>query len=192
MGFQILAGVLFAVFYIVYYGKQVMMRKKGITTNQLAQQKQGREKWIAQGMGLATLAVCLGDLAAIAWNITGLPVWARWAGAVVAALGDLVFYLSVHTIGDSWRAGVSSRQETDLVTGGIYSVSRNPAFLGFYLHYIGLLLLFFSWWLLALTVLAIVFLHLQIIWVEEPFLPKTFGKAYTDYAAHTGRYFGRK
>ena len=43
MGFQILAGVLFAVFYIVYYGKQVVMQKKGITTNQLAQQKQGRQ-----------------------------------------------------------------------------------------------------------------------------------------------------
>ncbi len=39
-----------------------------------------------------------------------------------------------------WRAGVSEKEKTELVTAGIYRWSRNPAFLGFDLLYIGFLL----------------------------------------------------
>lgn len=41
---------------------------------------------------------------------------------------------------DSWRAGISETDKTELVTEGIYQISRNPAFLGFDLLYIGILL----------------------------------------------------
>lgn len=41
---------------------------------------------------------------------------------------------------DSWRVGVSKTDRTELVTSGIYQISRNPAFLGFDLLYIGILL----------------------------------------------------
>ena len=41
---------------------------------------------------------------------------------------------------DFWRAGISETDKTELVTEGIYQISRNPAFLGFDLLYIGILL----------------------------------------------------
>ena len=41
---------------------------------------------------------------------------------------------------DSWRAGISETYKTELVTEGIYQISRNPVFLGFELLYIGILL----------------------------------------------------
>lgn len=41
------------------------------------------------------------------------------------------------------RKGIKTDQ-TELVTNGIYRFSRNPAFLGFDLVYIGILLMFFS------------------------------------------------
>ena len=43
---------------------------------------------------------------------------------------------------DSWRAGIPERDGTELVTGGLYAFSRNPAFLGFDLMYLGVFLLF--------------------------------------------------
>ena len=41
---------------------------------------------------------------------------------------------------DFWRAGIPETDKTELVTEGIYQISRNPAFLGFDLLYIGILL----------------------------------------------------
>ena len=62
---------------------------------------------------------------------------------------EAVFVTSVVTMRDSWRAGVSKTDKTELVTDGIYQISRNPAFLGFDLVYIGILLMFFNPCLLA-------------------------------------------
>ena len=38
---------------------------------------------------------------------------------------------------DSWQAGIPDKDKTELVTTGIYRFSRNPAFLGFDLMYVG-------------------------------------------------------
>ena len=41
---------------------------------------------------------------------------------------------------DSWRAGISETDKTELITEGSYQISRNLAFLVFDLLYIGILL----------------------------------------------------
>ena len=93
---------------------------------------------------------------------------------------------------DNWRAGVQREDRTNLVTSGIYSISRNPAFLGFDLMYIGILLAFFNWFLWFATVLAVCLFHLQIVNVEEDFLLETFGQEYLDYKRKVCRYLGNK
>ena len=93
---------------------------------------------------------------------------------------------------DSWRAGVSKTDKTELVTEGIYRFSRNPAFLGFDLVYVGILLMFFNWALLAVSLLAAGMLHLQIIYVEEAFLQDTFGEDYLHYQKRVNRYWGKR
>lgn len=120
--------------------------------------------------------------------------WApfRICGAVIGALGATVFVTSVVTMRDSWRAGVSKTDKTGLVTDGIYQISRNPAFLGFDLVYIGILLMFFNPWLLIASVFAMLMFHLQIVNVEEDFLLETFGQEYLAYKKKVNRYIGRK
>lgn len=93
---------------------------------------------------------------------------------------------------DSWRACVSKTDKTDLVTSGIYRFSRNPAFLGFDLVYLGILLMFFNLPLYIISLLAIIILHLQIVNVEEDFLIETFGEEYLNYKKNVCRYFGRR
>ena len=80
---------------------------------------------------------------------------------------------------------------TELVTDGIYNYSRNPAFLGFDLQYIGMLLMFCNLLTGLFTVFAIVMLHLQIL-QEERYLAATFGTAYLDYRHRVFRYLGRR
>lgn len=89
------------------------------------------------------------------------------------------------------RKGIKTDQ-TELMTNGIYRFSRNPAFLGFDLVYIGILLMFFHWILLAASVFVGVMLHLQIVYVEEGFLKEVFGEEYLEYQKKVCRYLGRK
>ena len=110
----------------------------------------------------------------------------------MAISGDMVFVISVWTMKDSWRAGVSKTDQTELVTDGIYQISRNPAFLGFDLVYVGILLMFFNWLLFAFSIFAMFMFHLQIVKVEEVFLSNVFGSDYEDYKKKVNRYLGRK
>lgn len=91
---------------------------------------------------------------------------------------------------DNWRAGVSHTDKTELVTNGIFKISRNPAFLGFYLNYIGVLVVFFNIWLLVITIITIILFHLQIVLVEEKHLKETFKDDYIEYKKRTCRYLG--
>ena len=103
-----------------------------------------------------------------------------------------MFLLAVVTMRDSWRAGIpSSEEKTTLISDGIYKYSRNPAFLGFDLMYIGILLAYFNAALFVLTMLTVLALHLQIL-QEEKYLSDTFGEAYMEYKKHTSRYLGRR
>ena len=101
------------------------------------------------------------------------------------------FLLSVLCMKDSWRAGIPDKDKTELVTTGIYRFSRNPAFLGFDLMYVGVLLLYGNLLMLGFSVFAIVMLHLQIL-QEERYLVNTFGAQYQEYCRHVFRYLGRK
>ena len=109
----------------------------------------------------------------------------------IAMLGDTIFLLSVLCMKDSWRAGIPDKDKTELVTTGIYRFSRTPAFLGFDLMYVGVLLLYGNLLTLSFSAFAIVMLHLQIL-QEERYLVNTFGAPYQEYCRHVSRYLGRK
>ena len=192
MGFQISAVIILLVFYGCYFGKMFMQKKKGIQTDQIGKGKTGFVKRIELTMKVATLLVPLVEIISIAVNVSNLSIIARYLGIVTAILGDIVFVISVWTMKDSWRAGVSPTDKTELVTTGIYQISRNPAFLGFDLVYIGVCLMFFNLLLFLVSVFAIIMFHLQIVNVEEEFLLDFFGEEYISYKKKVNRYFGRK
>lgn len=190
MIFQIGAVAILLLFYGCYFGKMLCQRKKGIRTDQMGKGKTGAALWIERALKAASVCVPVAEVICIFRDQPGLPVWARVMGLALAALGTAVFYLSVITMRDNWRAGVSD-EETELVMDGIYRISRNPAFLGFNLVYLGILLMFFDLALLALSLLASALFHLQIVKVEEPFLETAFGEEYTRYRNKVNRYLGR-
>lgn len=192
MIFKALGLVILLLFYGCYFWKMMRQRKKGIKTDQIGKGKTGTAKYIELTMKLATYLVPAGEVLSIVLGTSALPTGARDAGVCVGFCGVFVFILSVSTMKDSWRAGVSETERTELITEGIYSISRNPAFLGFDLVYIGLLMMFFSWPLFALSAFAIIMLHLQIVNVEEPFLIGAFGEKYLQYKRSVNRYLGRR
>lgn len=192
MGFQILAIIILFAFYGCYFGKMFIQKRKGIQTDQIGKGKVGIVRIIELTMKAATISVPVAEAISIYINTTFLPIWVRYVGIVIAALGDVIFVISVFTMKDSWRAGVSETDKTELITEGIYQISRNPAFLGFDLVYIGVLLMFFNWFLFLISVFAMIMFHLQIVNVEEEFLTSVFGEEYMEYKKIVNRYLGRK
>lgn len=190
--FQIIAIIILLVFYGCYFGKMFSQRKKGIQTDQIGKGKKGFVKVIEITMKIATISVPIAEIISILSNISKLPTVVRCIGGAIAVLGTVVFICSVLTMRDSWRAGVSETDKTELITVGIYQISRNPAFLGFDLVYIGIVLMFFNWILFAISAFAILMFHLQIVNVEENFLLSAFGNEYLSYQSTVNRYLGRK
>lgn len=192
MGFQILAVIILLAFYGCYFGKMFIQKRKGIQTDQIGKGKVGFVRMVEITMKVATISVPIAEVISIYLNTVSLPIWARYVGSVIAVLGVVVFVISVLTMKDSWRAGVSETDKTELITEGIYKMSRNPAFLGFDLVYIGVLMMFFNYILFLVSAFAMLMFHLQIVNVEEEFLLSAFGKDYMEYKKKVNRYLGRK
>lgn len=191
MIYQIIGIALLLVFYGCYFAKMVSQRAKGIQTDQIGKGKDGFVQAIEITMKIATYLAPLVEVISILLNTTRFPAGLRIVGICTGAVGVTAFIASVITMHDNWRAGVSTTDQTELVTRGIYQISRNPAFLGFDLVYIGILLMFFNPVLLIVSVFAIVMLHLQILNVEEDFMTATFGEEYMEYRKKVCRYLGR-
>lgn len=181
-------GIL-ATFYTAYFTKILLQRRQGIQTDQIGKGNKPRKILVVERlMKLATYAIIPVEIISIQKDFSQKNLIPCWLGLTVAVFGVLIFVLAMSAMRDSWRAGIPDEDETDLITTGIYTLSRNPAFLGFDLMYIGLLMEFFNWFHFVFALFAIVMLHLQIL-QEEAFLEQVFGAKYLEYKKRTGRYF---
>ncbi len=192
MWFQVAGIAIMLVFYGCYFIKMISQHKKGIKTDQIGKEKVGFVKFVEITMKVFTYLVPAVEIVSIILNTSFFAVPVRIVGVLVAVVGVAVFIISVLTMRDSWRAGVSKTDKTELVTKGIYKISRNPAFLGFDLMYLGILLMFFNLVLYIVSLFAMLIFHLQIVNVEEEFLLEAFGDEYLRYKKKVCRYIGRK
>ncbi|MCC7451579.1 MAG: isoprenylcysteine carboxylmethyltransferase family protein [Anaerolineae bacterium] len=92
------------------------------------------------------------------------------------------------------QLGLSARiylpgQKTHLITSGIYRFSRNPAYSGVYLSFLGIFLILPSLIYLIGFCLFLLNQHFR-IQREERFLRKSFGTDYEDYCRRVRRYLG--
>jgi protein-S-isoprenylcysteine O-methyltransferase Ste14 len=190
--FQYLASLILMLFYSIYYGKMIIQRKKGIVTDQMGRGKKERKLFLTElFLKIATYSVLIVEIISIVLNTTHSFLLLKIFGIILGVIGVTIFGIAVFTMRDSWRAGIPEKDKTELVTNGIFSISRNPAFLAFDLIYLGLLFCFFNWALLFFTLWAAIMLHLQIK-QEEKFLTSIFKAKYVDYMQHTNRYLGKK
>lgn len=189
--YRIVALIVLAVFYGIYLVKQWRQKRRGIQTMQIGRGKEAQAHTVETLMGIVTVGIIPAQLLSITFGWSHLPANARFTGFCIGMVGDLIFLISVLCMKDNWRAGIPDRDRTELVTDGIYAFSRNPAFLGFDLQYIGVLLMFCNLLTAAFTVFAVSMLHLQIL-QEERYLTAAFGAEYLKYRHQVLRYLGRR
>ena len=192
MVYQIAAAALLSCFYIAYFAKQLALKKQGIDTNRLAKGRKARRTQIIERclLGVTYVAAVMqfaSVLFAAYFGAFSLPAAVRAAGCALMLGGVAFFVLALAVMRGNWRAGIDETQKTEFVSGGVYRISRNPAFVGFDLMYIGTVLACPNVLMAVAAGVAVLLLHLQIL-EEEQFLTATFGGAYDAYKSKTARY----
>lgn len=137
------------------------------------------------GLGLAPALALLGVVGPIpaleqpAVQVVGLVL-------VVAGIG--FGFRSQLAMGDSWRIGVEPGEPTELVTGGVFEIVRNPIFAALFWMAAGFVLMVPG--AIAIASFASVFIavEIQVRSIEEPYLLETYGREYRDYASKVGRF----
>ncbi|MEV4135023.1 isoprenylcysteine carboxylmethyltransferase family protein [Dactylosporangium sp. NPDC049742] len=170
----------------------VQWRRTGDTGPRLDAGPPGSVGWWAKLLFVAALALGLaGPSAALA----GLPpvsaldhTAVRWAGAVLAVAGVVATLAAQLHMGASWRVGVDPGERTALVTGGAFTLARNPIFTAMTATTFGLALLVPNVVSLAAAVVLLGSVQLQVRAVEEPYLLRVHGATYAAYAARVGRF----
>jgi protein-S-isoprenylcysteine O-methyltransferase Ste14 len=120
--------------------------------------------------------------------LTWLEVQYVQIASVTILLAALIWICvaQVH-MSDSWRIGVDHENRTKLVTNGLFSVSRNPVFVGMRLTLFGLFLGQPNALTLACFLTADVLIQVQVR-LEEEHLSQLHGAAFDEYRRRVRRW----
>ena len=193
MNFLLVYVLLITLFYTIYFLKQISLKKQKIDTNRLGKgSKPKNVVVIERSLLLLTYFTALFQYLSVFHfhfmiqlsNVIIIEI----LGTIVTIIGVLIFLLATINMKENWRAGIDKSQKTELITNGVYLYSSNPAFVGFDLFYIGIVLMSPSILLIISSALVIICLHLQIL-EEEKYLANTFGHPYIIYKNKVRRYF---
>jgi protein-S-isoprenylcysteine O-methyltransferase Ste14 len=112
----------------------------------------------------------------------------------LSVLGLVFLFASVPWIlvaqinmGSAWRIGIDDQNPTELVTKGVFQISRNPIFLGMRLNLLSLFLVLPNALTLLIWLLGDVMIQIQVL-LEEEHLAKTHGDSYQEYQRDVKRW----
>ena len=108
-------------------------------------------------------------------------------GIITITLGFIFDVLGMISLGINFRIELP-KEETELVTSGIYRVMRNPIVFGVFLLVIGTFLMIPDTFTLAALIFNVVTFNSKAI-DEERFLLVRFGKKFEEYKSQVGWYF---
>ncbi|CAM3436511.1 isoprenylcysteine carboxylmethyltransferase family protein [Corallococcus sp. ZKHCc1 1396] len=149
------------------------------------------QRIIGVGMALFMLAIVLWSGAHLALGEQALALWhvpdaIRWSGWALVAVGFFVTVRAQVQMGASWRIGIDS-ERTELVTGGLFGIVRNPIFSGMLTVVTGVTLATPSAWTVMGWLDYVLLVSLQVR-LEEEHLLRLHGNAYERYAERVGRF----
>ncbi len=115
----------------------------------------------------------------------------RPVGAALFFVGVWVVVLARREFARYRQSMEPGRPITALVTTRIFSISRNPGYLGVVITLAGVALVFNLMWSLVFLAASIVLCHYVLIAPEERYLKAKFGDEYAAYASTVQRWLGR-
>ena len=186
------------VFLMVFFGRTIWLRRKGTKIFVIGSGKKGFATFLEKSF-LVVFPIWLIEIGihSLHLNIQFLPLVMvklifknqiiQFAGAVVIFVGLLVFCLALISFSSSWRVGIDTVSPGQLITTGVFSVTRNPIFLAMDLYFFGTFLINSNLFFLMCFVCMAIGFHLQVR-QEEEFLIGRYGGTYRKYMAQVRRY----
>ena len=186
--------VILPIYFFVYFGVAFVLKSlvvaKRIGKNPLVLPKDDSDYGLIGFYFKLTLIAMFVYVVAYAllptWHDSFLPI-TQLDRQTVKYIGLLILFISlVWTViaqghmKNSWRIGIDTDTKTELVTNGLFAISRNPIFFGMILSLVGLFMTTAN----ALTTLFLILGYdlIQIqIRLEEEFLTKEHGQEYLNY-----------
>jgi len=193
--FQIITLIIFL---LVFFGKTIWLRRKGTKVFVLGSGKKGitalLEKsflvffpiWLIE-IGIHSLHLDFQFLPLVLVKQILKNQIIHFAGVIAIFVGLIVFCLALISFNSSWRVGIDTVSPGDLITTGVFSVSRNPIFLSMNLYFLGTFLIYSNLFFLMCFVCIALGFQFQIR-QEEIFLIERYGDMYRKYMVQVNRY----
>ncbi len=189
--------ILYVLYFVIWKSKQI--NQKHITginpyvldksTSNIQQYLNGYSKFLTVYVSLIIVLHVMG----IQWGIlfvryiTLSTLTFDIAGFCIGLFGLCLCSYSQHTMGSSWRVGIDDHVKTDLVTKGLYSLIRNPTYVGLFLLNIGVWLIWPTCTIFLYNLLTFIFFEIQVR-CEEDHLFTIHQDNYRIYFKQTKRY----
>ncbi|WP_116246774.1 isoprenylcysteine carboxylmethyltransferase family protein [Nocardiopsis sp. FIRDI 009] len=148
----------------------------------------GAPWWGTVLFAAACLLGAAAPVTAIAAGTSAPSPAVAWFGVGTMTAGLLLVLAAQRGMGDSWRVGVQEGESTELVTGGLFALVRNPVFTGMAVLLAGMVVALPGALSVAALAVLVIAVQVQVRLIEEPYLLSAHGAAYRSYAARTGRF----
>ncbi len=188
------ALIIYVVWALLAFGLRawIQWRRTGDTGFRGVGSRPGTAHWWA-GL-LVVVGLVTGAAGAVA-AIAGMGVLdvldhegVRVGGLVLALAGAAATVAAQMAMGASWRVGVDDGERTELVTGGVFALVRNPIYTAMIVTVAGLTAMAPTPVSVLGLILSVAAIEFQVRAVEEPYLRRVHGDAYRRYTAAVGRF----
>lgn len=195
MGNQVGFRLIFGTLGILTTVARLYYARKGSQSTQRVSRTREEGFRLAFGSPLMALGWIAGVIYVIApqrvsWAALPIPVWSRWGGAALGAVGPPLFLWTHHALGKNWSIALVTKEEQTLVAHGPYRWVRHPMYSAVFLQSLSFFLLSANW-IVGLGGLVTSLLCVARVDEEEVLMTEEFGDEYRSYMQRTGRFLPR-
>lgn len=197
-GFDYFQIITLVIFLSIFFARSLWLARKGVKVFRLGSGKKGVASHLEKSFLIfSPLWILEIFVYSLHLNIQLLPsvltdslfhfTMIKIAGAALIFFSIIFFILTLVSFKSSWRVGIDTVAPGELITAGIFSLSRNPIFLSMNLYFLGTFMIYNNLFFLLCFIGMSIGFHIQILH-EEVFLTEKYGKPYQTYSARVRRY----
>lgn len=177
MIYRTLAFIILLAFYLIYFMKMVLLKKRNIVRDKIHQSDSGKVKLSEIIFKTTAIVAPLLQLISIIVGRSYLPIMCKVLGVYFGIIADAVLLLTFLHLKNN------KTKHT-----GIYRYSRNPSYLAFNLLFTAMTIMYCNPVLIAVSFFTLIFFHISILKEEKYY--KNTDESFAEYINNTSRYYG--